>query len=141
VCTPQSTSEHAVFPPPPMARLQPMPASHELLSPFDDVIRALRPNWANAQAELRNDIQRLGWKILEENAGGMHEGIWQKLEGTMRGHSDIVDPMDSELPKGIFDELPPWKVCVPRISEGGSMHFQVVDALPPCFEEARQCEM
>lgn len=56
----------AVFPPPPMARLQPMPASHELLAPFDVAIRALRPNWAKPDPEMRKEVLRLGWKVLEE---------------------------------------------------------------------------
>ena len=100
-----------VFPPPPMARLQPMPASHELLAPFDVAIRALRPNWMHPDVDLREEVKRLGWKVLEENGSESQASIWQKLNGIMQARGGVVDPSTSEISKGIFDELPPWKVC------------------------------
>lgn len=93
-----------------MARLQPMPASHELLAPFDVAIRALRPNWAKPDPEMRKEVLRLGWKVLEEKGSSSQEGIWQKLETKMAERGGVVDPEQSELSRGIFDELPPWKV-------------------------------
>jgi hypothetical protein len=102
----------AVFPPPPMARLQPMPASHELLAPFDAAIYALRPNWAHPEPEMRAEVQRLGWRILADNGSVSQAGIWQKLEAVMQSCGGVVDPACSELSRGIFDELPPWKVRV-----------------------------
>lgn len=93
-----------------MARLQPMPASHELLAPFDVAIRALRPNWAKPDPEMRKEVSRLGWKVLEEKGSSTQEGIWQKLETKMAERGGVVDPKQSELSRGIFDELPPWKV-------------------------------
>lgn len=96
-----------------MARLQPMPASHELLAPFDAAIHALRPNWAHPDPEVRQDVARLGWKILAETGSASQAGIWRKLEAVMHERGGVVDPGDSELSRGIFDELPPWKVGVP----------------------------
>lgn len=93
-----------------MARLQPMPASHELLAPFDVAIRALRPNWAKPDPEMRKELLRLGWKVLEEKGSSSQEGIWRKLQATMAERGGVVDPKQSELSRGIFDELPPWKV-------------------------------
>jgi hypothetical protein len=87
-----------------------MPASHELLAPFDVAIRALRPNWAKPDPEVRKELLRLGWKVLEEKGSSSQEGIWKKLERTMAERGGVVDPKQSELSRGIFDELPPWKV-------------------------------
>lgn len=107
-----------------MARLQPMPASHELLAPFDVAIRALRPNWAKPDPEMRKEVLRLGWKVLEEKGSSSQEGIWQKLETKMAERGGVVDPKQSELSRGIFDELPPWKVrpgFVSPIEAGGGL--------------------
>jgi hypothetical protein len=95
-----------------MARLQPMPASHELLASFDAAIYALRPNWAQPDPDMRAEVQRLGWRILADNGSSSQAGIWQKLEAVMQGHGGVVDPACSELSRGIFDELPPWKVQI-----------------------------
>lgn len=102
----------AVFPPPPMARLQPMPASHELLAPFDVAITALRPNWAKPDPDMREELRRLGWKVLENTGSSSQEGLWQKLEASMAERGGVVDPQQSEISRGIFDELPPWKILM-----------------------------
>lgn len=102
----------AVFPPPPMARLQPMPASNELLAPFDVAITALRPNWAKPDPEMREELRRLGWKVLENTGSSSQEGLWQKLEASMTERGGVVDPQQSEISRGIFDELPPWKILM-----------------------------
>ena len=87
-----------------------MPASHELLAPFDPAIHALRPGWAHPDPEVRQDVARLGWAILAETGSASQAGIWRKLEAAMHARGGVVDPADSELSRGIFDELPPWKV-------------------------------
>lgn len=87
-----------------------MPASNQLLAPFDVAIRALRPNWACPDPELREEVNRLGWKVLEETGSESQAGIWRKLEEVMHQRGGVVNPHDSELSRGIFDELPPWKV-------------------------------
>lgn len=114
-----------------MARLQPMPASHELLAPFDVAIRALRPNWAKPDPEMRKEVLRLGWKVLEEKGSLSQEGIWQKLQTKMAERGGVVDPKQSELSRGIFDELPPWKVLL--------CFYQKYCSSPKCTHISRAC--
>ena len=95
-----------------MARLQPTPASHELLAPFDVAIRALRPNWAKPDPDMREEVRRLGWRVLDNTGSSSQAGIWQKLEATMAERGGVVDPLQSEISRGIFDELPPWKILM-----------------------------
>lgn len=83
-----------------------------MLAPFDPAIRALRPTWEHPEDELRQDVKRVGWAVLDESKNAAKEGVWRKVEGALDVHGGVADAPASPASKDLLDELPPWKVCV-----------------------------
>ena len=101
---------HAVTPPPPLARLQPMPASHEVLAPFDSAIHALRPEWAHADPALRTSAAEVGWRVLDADAGADKDVQWHKVESAQCAAVDQDGTTSPSLSQAPVDSLTPWKV-------------------------------